>query len=276
MTGLDYFNAALLGAIQGLAEFLPISSSGHLALTQRMMGLDPAGGEMLLFDVLAHLGTLIAVLIVFWRSATRFARRLTRELGGHVTGRRNACRVALLGIVATIPTGAIGLGFKDKFEAAFDNPTTIGVCLLITGVLLAVLVKAQRGRRGWKDYRWWEAALVGIAQGMAILPGISRSGATICMASYCGWRRRWAAEFSFLIAVPAIAGGTLLKITDTLDLPSEVLQSVAWGPILFGSAISLVIGIFALKILLDAVRRAKLHYFAAYCWLVGLMVLTMA
>jgi len=131
----------------------------------------------------------------------------------------------------------------------------------------------RRGRRGWRDYHWWEAVLIGFAQAMAILPGISRSGATICMASYCGWRRRWAAQFSFLIVIPAIGGATLLKVRDTFGLPTEQFEAVHWGPLFAGGFVSLIVGVVALKLLLGAVRRAKLHYFAVYCWLAAVIVM---
>jgi len=182
-------------------------------------------------------------------------------------------RILWLAIIACIPTAVIGLTFKDTFESAFGRPAWIGVCLIVTGFMLAILSRVPRGRRGWRKFSWWQAALVGIAQAGAILPGISRSGATICMASYLGVRRRWAAEFSFLIAAPAIIGGTLLKLRDTMTLPPEHTTAIPWGPLLIGSFVSLVVGVMALKLLLSAVRRAKLHYFAFYCWALGIFVL---
>ena len=273
MTDLGYFEAILLGVIQGLTELLPISSSGHLALTQRWLELQPDSPEMLLFDILVHFGTLLAVFVVFARPARRFTRRLVRECHSSLTGRRNGLRIVVLAVAATIPTAVIGLTFKDSFEAAFARPISIAICLIITGCMLAALAKVRRGRRGWAKYRWWEAGLIGVAQALAILPGISRSGSTICMGAYMGWRRRWAAEFSFLIAVPAIAGGTLLKVLDTLALPTEELARIPWGPLVVGGIVSLLVGVIALTLLLAAVRRAKLHYFAPYCWIVGVVVL---
>ncbi len=272
MTDLGYFDAILLGVIQGFTEFLPISSSGHLALTQRWLDLQPDSPEMLLFDILVHLGTLIAVFVVFARPVVRFARRLVRECSPSWARRRHGLGIVVLAVAATIPTAVIGLTFKDSFEAAFAEPVSIAICLIVTGCMLAVLAKVRRGRRGWAEYRWWEAGLIGVAQALAILPGISRSGSTICMGAYMGWRRRWAAEFSFLIAVPAIAGGTLLKVLDTLALPTEELARIPWGPATVGSSASLLVGVLALKLLLSAVRRAKLHYFAPYCWVVGAAV----
>ncbi len=257
-----------------MTEFLPVSSSGHLALGQRQLGLDPDSPTLLLFDLMAHLGTLIAVWIVFATPTRRYVHRLIRESLPSWHGRRRvAWRITLLGIAATVPTAAIGLGFKDTLEAAFDKPRWIGIGLLVTGVLLALTAMIRRGRRGWRQFRWWQAVLVGLAQGLAILPGISRSGSTICVAAYCGLRRRWAAEFSFLIVVPAILGATVLKTKEAFELPALQSSAIPWGPIAVGSVVSLIVGVFALRLLVQAVRRAKLHYFAVYCWIVGVITL---
>ena len=274
MSELDHVTAALLGVVQGLAEFLPVSSSGHLVLAQRRLGLNPDSPQMLLFDVLVHVATLTAVVTVFAGTLSAYARRLVRESRRSWQGRRYGWRIAMLGAVATAPTAAFGLALKRTYEKAFGEPSWIGVCLLITGVMLAVLPCVPRQARGWKSFRWGQAGLVGTAQAFAILPGISRSGATISVAAYCGLRRRWAAEFSFLIAVPAIAGATVVKVKDTLGLPMDQLGQVAWGPVIVGSLVSLVVGVIALTLLLDVVRRAKLHYFAPYCWLLAVLVLS--
>lgn len=269
MSDPGYLSSVLLGALQGATEFLPISSSGHLAILQRWIELDPGSPQMLLFDVMVHVGTLLAVAGVFAGSFQKFARRLLRESRSNFTGRRHGWRIVLLGVTASIPTAAIGLTFKDFFEEAFDRPLLIGICLMVTGTLLAITARLPKPSRGWGRFRWWQAALVGVAQAFAILPGISRSGATICTAAYFGLYRRWAAEFSFFIAVPAILGGAAIKLKDTLELPGDQFAATAWGPILAGSLMSLVVGIVALKLLLHVVRRAKLHYFSIYCWLLG-------
>ncbi len=272
MSELDYFNAVLLGFIQGLTEFLPISSSAHLALTQRWMGLSPNSPTMLLFDVIVHFATLIAVGYVFARPMMKFLNRLKRESSSSWSGKRFAWPVAWCVILASIPTAIIGLTFKQPLEQSFDDPVWIGIGLLITGVLLMLWRIVGTGTRGWRSFRWWQAIFVGIAQGCAISPGISRSGATICMASYCGLRHRWAAQFSFLIAMPAIVGGVMIKLRDTFALSSDVLSDIAWGPVILGSVVSLVVGVIALRILLQMIRRAKLHYFSFYCWIVGLYI----
>ena len=274
MTELTYVKAIVLGVVQGLAEFLPISSSGHLALTQEWFDLQPDSPPLLLFNVLAHFATLLAVLIVFAGSIRRYLRRLVRECSPKWSRPRYAWRIAVLGIVASIPTAFIGITLKDWFEAKFAEPRWIGGCLLVTALLLTVMAWLPRGRRGWAQFAWWQALVVGLAQAGAILPGISRSGATICTASYCGLRRRWAGEFSFFIAFPAICGAVLLKLKDTFDLPADVVAQLPWGPIAAGSVISLAVGVLALAWLLRTVRKGKLHYFAAYVAIVGVLVLT--
>lgn len=273
MSQLSYVGGMLLGILQGATEFLPISSSGHLAILQRYLGYVPDSPEMLLFDVFVHLATLAAVAYVFAGSIRGFVSRLICESRPSWSGRRDAWRIVCLMIAAIIPTGVIGLAFRGSFEAAFDRPRVIGTCLLITGGLLALTLVRRRQSRGWRRFYWWQAALVGFAQAGAILPGISRSGATICVATFFGLRRRWCAEFSFLIAAPAIAGGTLLMVLDVLALPSERFAAISWGPIIVGSAVSLVMGVMALRLLLGAVRTARLHYFAFYCWLLGGLML---
>jgi undecaprenyl-diphosphatase len=265
---LTYLRALLLGILQGVTEFLPVSSSGHLAIAQRYLTLDPDSQSMLLFDVTTHLGTVVAVLFVFAGRIREYCRRLGDE-SALPSANRYARHIALMGLVALVPTVGIGLGGKPTLEAAFGKPIWIGTGLIVTGVLLAATLLCRRGRRGWKRFYWWQAFLVGIAQGIAIWPGISRSGATICVATFLGLRRQWAAEFSFFIAVPAIVGATLLKITDTLTLGTEAGGTTPWGPIVVGGVASFVVGVLALKLLLDVVRRARLHYFAVYCWILG-------
>lgn len=271
MSELSYLESVILGAIQGLTEFLPVSSSAHLALVQGWMGLHPDSLSMHVLDGIVHIGTTIAVFIVFAASFSDYVVRLAAELRGNWQGRRHALRFTLLGAAAVIPTGFIGLTFKRQFERLFGEPYWIGVGLLITGAVLFATAWVPRGRRGWKSFRWWQAAIIGTAQGVAITPGISRSGSTICAATMCGLRRRWAAEFSFFIAIPAILGATALKLREALTEHSDT--AIAWGPTFAAGAVSIVVGVFALKLLLSAVRRAKLHYFAWYCWLLGGLVI---
>ncbi len=269
MSELGYGWAILLGVIQGLTEFLPVSSSAHLAFAQRWIGLDPSSLTMLLFDLLSHVGTVVSIFIVFREPIGRYARRFANECRSDWPGRRYGMRIAVLGVSALIPTAVIGLGFKEKFEAAFGDARGIGIDLVITGALLAATAAVPRGRRGWKDFRVGHAVLIGIAQAISIFPGISRSGATISTAAFLGIRRRWAGEFSFFIAIPAILGAAAIKLKDALELGPEGFAALPWGPIVTGSAVSLVTGVVSLRLLLGAIRRARLHYFAVYCWVVG-------
>jgi undecaprenyl-diphosphatase len=267
---LTYFQALVLGVLQGLTEFLPVSSSAHLALSQQWMGLDPSRSSLLFFDLLTHIGTLASVGVVFAVPIRRYLQRLVRECRTTwPSDRRYALRIAGLGILATLITGAIGLSFQSTFEAAFARPRWIGLGLLVTGALLFASGRLPRGRRRWKEFRWWQAAAVGLAQAVAIFPGISRSGSTISVATYCGLRRQWSAQFSFLLAFPAILGAALKKGLDVRELPADQAGMIAWGPIAAGSLIAFVVGVIALILLLNMVRRAKLHYFSWYCWVLG-------
>ena len=272
MNQLDYLTATVLGVVQGLTEFLPVSSSGHLALVQEWLDLAPDSRQMLLFDVLAHLGTLLAVLIVFAGPLSRFLFRLRNECRSTWTHKRTGLRILALGVAATIPTGIIGLTLRGSFEQAFGKPKWIAAALAVTGLLLAATKWIPRPTHGWRRFTWWQAIVVGIVQGMAIMPGISRSGATICAALFLGLRRRWAAEFSFLIAAPAILGAVVLQLGDAFTRSSEVEAGYGWGPAILGSFVSLIVGVFALKLLLGMVRSAKLHYFAVYCLILSVVV----
>lgn len=272
MTNPSYVEAVILGVVQGLTEFLPVSSSGHLAIGQRLLGLDPGSQPILLFDALAHAGTLIAVLVVFSRPASLFVEHLRRE--AHI-GRASpsvAWRILLLATIATVATSVIGLSFKDTLESAFDKPKWIGVFFLVTGTLLAGTAWLPRGRKGWRQLNAWHALLIGVAQAGAILPGISRSGTTICVAMFVGLRRRWAAQFSFLLACPVIVGASILKILEVAG-EREASGRVEWGPVLVGALVSMIVGIVALRLLLSMVQRGKLHYFALYCWIAGAVTL---
>lgn len=275
MNELDYLQALILGVVQGLTEFLPISSSGHLAVAQRLMDLNPASHAMLLFDVGSHLGTLLAVIYVFAGTFRRYVQRLFAESRSSFVGRRIAWPIAGLGVCASVPTALIGLVFKDPLEAAFDKPIWIGVGLLLTGTLLFVTGKIPRPRRGWRRFGVGRALLVGIAQGAAIMPGVSRSGSTICVAMLAGFRRRWAAQFSFFIAAPAICGAALIKANDSFGLPPAELAAIPKGPILLGAVAALLSGYVALRLLLAAVHRAKLQHFCYYCWLLGVTVIVL-
>ncbi len=259
---MSYLHAIALGIIQGLAEFLPISSSGHLAVMLKWLGYQPKSPEMMAFNVVCHLGTLVAAAVVFRRPLVRL-----------LASRRHAVRILGLCVAPTVITAVIGLSCKSYFESLFDQTRWIGVAFIVTGVVLFVAARAPRPRKGWKQFTILAASLVGLAQALAIVPGLSRSGLTICAATLLGLRRRWAAEFSFLIAAPAILGATILELKDLFDVvPADQLSDLA-GPLTVGGVVAFGVGLLALLLLLRMVQRAKLHWFSYYLWPLGLFVI---
>lgn len=273
MNELSYLQAIILGIVQGLTEFLPISSSGHLALGAHWFDLEPESQPMMLFNIAVHLGTVVAVAAVFARKFAAYFARLIAETNPKFEGRRIAWKIAALGIVASIPTAIIGLGFKDQLEQAFDNRLGIGIALICTGTLLWFTGKIPRPKRGWRRFGWGRALIIGLGQGVAILPGVSRSGTTISLAMICGIKRQWAGEFSFFIAIPAICGAALVSTLDVISNPAMSLSSFMTGPLVMGALVATATGYFALRMLMSAVRKAKLHYFCYYCWMLGLIVI---
>lgn len=272
MSPLTYFQALVLGLVQGVTEFLPISSSAHLAISQALFGLQGDSEAMLLFDVAVHLGTIVSVVTVFAGTFRDYLRRLLAECRGDYRAKRVALRITLLGVVAGVPTAVIGLAFKDDFEKAFDSMPDVALGLAITGGLLFITGRLSRPRRGWRRFDWWRAALVGVAQGCSIQPGISRSGSTICTAMWLGLKRPWAAQFSFFLAVPAILGAATVKLVEAWHYPAETWNDFAWGPTLFGAAVAGVSGVYALRAVVALVVRDKLQHFCYYCWIAAAVV----
>lgn len=255
---MTFLQAILLGAVQGLTEFLPVSSSGHLAITQHFLPNFTQPG--VLFDVLLHLGTMIAVVIYFRRDLLRLA---TAPLPG---GDPLARRTLRLLILASVPTAAIGLGFKDFFESLFDNLPLVAGMLLVTGTLLFISerLRARRRQRLEGELTLGDALLVGSVQGLAIIPGISRSGSTIATLLLKGVDGETAARFSFLLALPAVFGATLLQLRHLEQVPGEQLPAY-----LAGTLVAFVVGYASIHLLLAVVRRQRLIWFAGYCWLLG-------
>jgi len=260
---MTLLQALLLGLIQGLTEFLPVSSSGHLAITQHFMpGFSQPG---VLFDVMLHLGTMVAVVIYFRQDLRRL---LLSPLPG---GSRDARKTLGLIILASIPTGLIGLSFKDFFESQFSNLTAVAGMLLVTGTLLFVAERLRRSRpqgRLEKELSVSDALVVGCAQGLAVMPGISRSGSTIATLLLKGVDGETAARFSFLMALPAVFGATLLQLRHLEELPAGQLPAY-----LAGTLVAFAVGYAAIHLLLAVVRRQRLIWFAGYCWLVGVALL---
>jgi undecaprenyl-diphosphatase len=272
---LNISTAAVLGVVQGLTEFLPVSSSGHLVLFETFFDFDPEQPRMLLFDLAAHVGTLIAIFVVFYKSIAAFLKNLV-GCGKYGTSfveiykKSPSVHLLVLAILATIVTGICGLLFSEYFASARGNLGIVAWMWVITGTLLLITDWRKKTRVGLRQFALWQAAVVGAAQAAAIMPGISRSGATICAAILIGLHRRWAVEFSFLIAIPAILGATAIRLVrDFAEIGSGALSP---GSIVTGSVTAAIVGILALKLLIKASRAANLKFFAFYCYILAFFV----
>ena len=275
---LNVFTALVLGAVQGLTEFLPVSSSGHLVLLEHVFGfqMDPGTNpSMLVFDLMVHVGTVASVFVVMWGDIVGWLGRLL-QFGRYgrtlraVYMRSPAIRFLILAIAANVVTGVVGLLFKEHFAGARQYLAVVAVGWVLTGVLLVATDYRRRSRLGIRQFGIWAAVVVGLAQSAAILPGISRSGATICAAILLGLKRRWAVEFSFLIGIPLIM---LVSLVEVAGHFADVRQGgVNLWAILAGSVAACIVGIFALKLLISAARRARLRGFAYYCFALAVLV----
>jgi undecaprenyl-diphosphatase len=262
---LAWWQALLLGIVQGLTEFLPVSSSGHLALAEAW--LDAPGGGVA-FAVLLHAGTLLAIVIVFSRPTQELIRgllELPAQVGRPMADWSANSLLAAKVVVATIPGAIVGLAFSGFVEEAFANTRVVAGYLLVTG---AILLATRWAPRGEGAVSWGNAFLIGWAQACAILPGISRSGVTISVAIFLGVGRRRAAEFSFLAAIPLILGSMIMELPGLLGSSEGRV-----GPLALWFFSSFGVGWVALVWLLRVVRTGRLHWFAGYCLSVGLFVL---
>ena len=253
--GASTLGALLLGILQGLTEFLPVSSSGHLVLFQQF--LDVVGDDVA-FDLILHLGTLIPVLWFYRQNFVTMFRDIVQGEGAFFS--RPGTRLLCLLAVASVPTAMIGLGLKDTFESLFSNPSALVVTFSITGILLLLSGRAKLGTTTVGGIRWRDAIILGIAQGLAITPGISRSGTTITVALLLGIEREAAARFSFLMSVPAILGAVALKASEA---SFSGMDSAQLG---VGAIAAMVSGYFALVMLVHVVKNGKFQHFAWYCF----------
>ena len=265
---MSTFEAVLLGLVQGLTEFLPVSSSGHLVLAKTLLGV-PGGG--ITFEVMVHFGTFLAIVTVFRREIGKLIVSVIGGIGTLV-GRRGIIqrfeadahlKLALWIGIGSVPAACLGLLFEETVEQAFASPMLVSSALLVTGGIVwsTRYVKEARGGVGCAD-----AILIGIAQAFAMIPGISRSGSTIVTGLWRKVDRAKAAEFSFLLALPVIFGATLLKLKDVFEAPASSAEG--WS-LIVGTATAYGSGYVAIRILLDIVRRGKFDRFAYYCWAVG-------
>ena len=270
---MTYFEAVILGLVQGLAEFLPISSSGHLALLQQWFNINE--DKVLLFAVLLHVGTLISVFIVYWRDIWELIVELCLTVKDLCTGKglrleeRPVRKLGIMIIVATIPTAIIGLLFNDIFDRLYTSILPIGIGLIITGFLLVFAERTGSSNRGIEKMNFRNALFIGTVQGIAICPGISRSGSTLFGSLICNLDRKFAVKFVFLISIPSILGSAILETPDAIAAGVEISQI---GPIIVGMAVAAVSGLIAIKTMIKIVSEKKLSYFSYYVWALGAAV----
>ena len=269
---MSIIQALVLGVVQGISEFLPISSSGHLILVPQIFGWADHG---LVFDVAMHLATLIAIVYVFWSeikgmliSCLRFfsSRPANKSTVDDVANRK----LALMIIVATIPAVIVGLMFGDVIEATFRSAKLIAVSLIFWGLVLAIADKVAAKRKTYTSVGWKQAIVAGIGQAIALIPGTSRSGITISAGLFTGMDRIQAARFSFLLSIPAIAGA--VAFTSAKIISSGA--SVDWLPMLFGFVSALVAGIFSIRWLLRFISKTSYVWFAVYRIIIATIILT--
>ena len=270
---MTYFEAVILGLVQGLAEFLPISSSGHLALLQQWFDIDE--NKVLLFAVLLHVGTLISVFIVYWKDIWELIVELCLTIKDLLTGKglrleeRPVRKLGVMIIVATIPTAIIGILFNDLFDKLYTSVLPIGIGLIITGFLLVLAERTGNSNRGIDKMNLRNALFIGTVQGIAICPGISRSGSTLFGSLICNLDRKFAVKFVFLISIPSILGSAIMETPEAIKAGFDMAQL---GPVLVGMAVAAVSGLIAIKTMIKIVSDKKLSYFSYYVWALGAAV----
>lgn len=264
---MTVIQAILLGIVQGATEFLPISSSGHLALVPWLLNWRFEPSAKMAFDVLVHWGTLSALLIVFWRDLVALIVAAVEGLIHRRPFKDPAARLAWFLLAASVPAALLGLLFKDQIGKAFENPVFVSILLLVTAALLTVSERLSKRTRHMASVRLADAMWIGLAQALALLPGISRSGATIAAGMTLGLRREDAARFSFLLAIPVMVGAGVMSILDLAQRPDAASQIL---PMLAGFLSAALVGYLAIRFLLAFLARRSLYPFAIYCTLAGL------
>lgn len=271
---MDLVHAIILGTVQGLTEFLPVSSSGHLILFQNFFGIDE---PELFLDICLHAGTLIAVFLVFFREIWSILNTLirlpalSRESGGikSLFESNDDVRISVLILSGTIPTGILGILFHEMADRLFSNVMLVGGMLLVTGSLLWITRGFKTSGRQLKNMGLKDSLIIGFIQGLSILPGISRSGATISVALILGIDREVAGRYSFLLSIPAIVGALAMGVESGLIEQSSASPATLIG----GTLTAAVIGYLALKILLKIIKHGRFFTFSPYCWAVGILAL---
>ena len=269
---MTYFSSFLLGLVQGIAEFLPISSSGHLSIAQNLLNIDTAVPEF--FDVLLHLGTLVAVFVAYWRDICDMVMELIHGVNdlAHGTTPRQvppARRLILLIIVGTLPLFAV-LPIHKQVQALSNSMVFIGAALVVTGFLLFPCDLVRKGRKTERNATLADVLVVGVGQAIATMPGISRSGMTITTGCFMGFERKFAVRFSFLLSIPAVLGANILSLKDAIE------TGIVWAEVpmyLVGVVTAAVVGYVCIRLLRMVAEKGRFGAFAYYCWAAGLLTL---
>ena len=269
---MTYFSSFLLGLVQGIAEFLPISSSGHLSIAQNLLNIDTAVPEF--FDVLLHLGTLVAVFVAYWRDICDMVMELIHGVNdlAHGTTPRQvppARRLILLIIVGTLPLFAV-LPIHKQVQALSNNMVFIGAALVVTGFLLFACDLVRKGRKTERNATLADVLVVGVGQAIATMPGISRSGMTITTGCFMGFERKFAVRFSFLLSIPAVLGANILSLKDAIE------TGIVWAEVpmyLVGVVTAAVVGYVCIRLLRMVAEKGRFGAFAYYFWAAGLLTL---
>ena len=273
---MTYLTAFLLGLVQGVAEFLPISSSGHLAIAQNLLHIEGAGSVPEFFDVLLHLGTLIAVFAAYWKDICEMVVEFFRGIGD-LAHRSTpspvppARRLILLIVVGTLPLFAV-LPIRKAVQGLSDNMAFVGAALIVTGFLLFLCDRVRKGRKTERSATWLDALLVGVGQAVATLPGVSRSGMTITAGCFVGYERRFAVRFSFLLSIPAVLGANILSIKDAVQVGIVGAEVPMY---LVGVAVAAVTGYLCIRLLKYIADKGRFGAFAYYCWAAGVLTLVL-
>lgn len=274
---MDWLSALILGIVQGASEYLPISSSGHLAIFRDILGIDLPASQTLQFDVIVHAATVLSTIVVLRRM---FARLLKGFFSFRGADFRYVCKV----LISCIPVGIVGVFFKDYVEEIFgEGLSVVGVCLMCTAALLAFAyysgINRKTGRpvpsnRG-RDIGWWDAFIIGCSQAVAVLPGLSRSGTTIATGIILGDKRSQVATFSFIMVILPILGETLLDLAKmlTATAPAQAAGVISAGAMIIGFVSAFIVGCAACRWMIELVKKGRLIWFAVYCVAVGALCL---
>lgn len=265
---MDVLDALILGVVQGLAEYLPISSSGHLEIFRQMLGLQLPGDEALEFDVALHVATVLSTILVLWHQFVPLCKSF------FTVARDDKFWYVCKLLLSCIPVAIVGFCFKDWVEGFFSgNLLVVGICLMVTAALLTFAWLSNPVRKGLPDHRghpirWIDALIIGIAQAVAVLPGLSRSGSTIATGIMLGDSRSRIAQFSFFMVIIPILGEAMLSVKDILA-GEAVAQTVGTWPLLVGFLSAFIVGCIACRWMIELVKKGQLVWFAIYCVIVG-------